>query len=457
MAHVEGPALIWKGAVGLENVTPALAATKAGLSYQLGFANEFATEALPGALPEGQNSPQRPAYGLVSELVSGTAFSAPRALNRRSYLFRIRPSTIAGAFQAREHPNFLTPPLTPDPYPGALRWGPASLASASGDFFDGLFTFCANGSPRAQQGMAFHLYRAGRSMEQRVFSNADAEMLILPQEGAICLVTEAGIIDLAPGEVGIVPRGMKLRVDLPGGPARGFVCENFGLPFVLPDLGLIGSHGLANAVDFQVPVAAYEESDSPVELIHKLCGTFWTAELDHSPFDVVAWRGNWAPVKYDMMRFMVMGTVGVDHPDPSIYCALTSPSHQVTGGNVDFMIIPPRWLVAEHTFRPPGYHRNSLAEILGLIEGSNESRAGGFPPGSISLHNPWTAHGPDVDTLEGARVAPLAPQKIEEALIFMLETRYPLDVAAQAMDADFRIANCEKAWGGFTKRFPDKA
>ncbi|MHA3791106.1 homogentisate 1,2-dioxygenase [Sphingomonas sp. YL-JM2C] len=454
MAHVERPTLQWKGAVGLENATPAPAASKAVLSYQPGFANEFATEALPGALPEGQNSPQCLAYGLVSELVSGTAFAAPRALNRRSYLFRIRPSTIADAFRPFGHPTFLTPPLALDPYPGALRWSAAGMASASGDFFDGLFTYCANGSPRAQQGMAFHLYRAARSMKNRVFSNADAEMLILPQEGTVRLVTEAGLLDLAPGEVGLVPRGMKLRVDLPNGAARGFMCENFGLPFVLPELGLIGSHGLANAIDFQAPVAAYEEGDDAVELVHKLGGKFWSTHLDHSPFDVVAWRGNWAPVKYDMMRFMVMGTVGVDHPDPSIYCALTSPSHHVTGGNVDFMILPPRWLVAEHTFRPPGYHRNAVAEILGLIRGSSESRAGGFPPGSISLHNPWTAHGPDVRTFEGAREASLDPQKVE-TLIFMLETRYPLEVAPQAMDADFRTADCEQAWDGFTKRFPE--
>ncbi|MET0376859.1 MAG: homogentisate 1,2-dioxygenase [Rhizorhabdus sp.] len=425
--------------------------------YQLGFANEFASEALENALPQGQNSPQQVAYGLVSELVSGTAFSAPRALNRRSYLFRIRPSTIAGKFESLAHPSFQGPPLALDPYPGALRWGPAGMPTAATDFFDGLFTYCANGSPKQQQGMAFHLYRANRSMTGRAFSNADAEMLILPQEGTLRLVTETGLIDLAPGEVAIVPRGMKLRVDLLDGPARGFMCENFGLPFVLPELGLIGSHGLANAVDFQAPVAAYEDSDEPVELIHKIYGSLWATTIDHSPFDVVAWRGNWTAVKYDMRRFAVMGTVGMDHPDPSIYCALTSPSHHVAGGNVDFMIMPPRWIVAENSFRPPGYHRNSVAEILGLIQGANESRAGGFPPGSISLHNPWTAHGPDVGTFEVARTATLQPQKIEDTLIFMIESRFPLELSRQAVEADFRLTGCEKAWAGFTKRFPGEA
>lgn len=443
--------------MGIDTINSAHGAGAGALRYHLGFANEFASEALAGALPQGQNSPQQPAFGLVSELVSGTAFTAPRALNRRSYLFRIRPSTVSTPFRTYAHPTFLTPPLSDSPYPGALRWGPAAIPKRDADFLDGLFTYCANGSPRLQHGAAFHLYRANRAMTGRAFSNGDAEMLILPQEGGLRLVTEAGVMTLDPGEVAIVPRGMKLRVDLAGPYARGFVCENFGLPFVLPELGLIGSHGLANAIDFQSPTAAFEDSDAPVELVHKLGGQLWATEIDHSPFDVVAWRGNWAPVKYDMRRFMVMGTVGVDHPDPSIYCALTSPSHHVAGGNVDFMILPPRWIVAEQTFRPPGYHRNSVAEILGLIEGSNESRAGGFPPGSISLHNPWTSHGPDVGTFERARVAPLSPQKIEETLIFMLESRYPFELAGQALEADFRLLDCEKAWAGFTKRFPGHA
>lgn len=440
--------------MGLENAEFAHGAKTGKLDYQLGFANEFATEALDGALPEGQNSPQRLPFGLVSELVSGTAFTARRALNRRSYLFRIRPSTIAAPFRPIGYPSFLSPPVAPSPYPGALRWGPPPVSDAPADFLDGLITYCANGSARLQQGMAFHAFRANRSMADRAFSNADAEMLILPQQGDLRVVTECGRIDVGPGELLLIPRGMKIRVELAGASARGFVCENYGLPFILPELGLIGSHGLANAIDFQSPVAAYEERNASIELVHKLGGQLWVTDLEHTPFDVVAWRGNWAPVKYDMRRFAVMGTLSVDHPDPSIYCALTSPSHEVSGGNVDFMILPPRWIVAENTFRPPGYHRNSVAEILGLIEGSNESRAGGFPPGAVSLHNPWTAHGPDVGTFEAARSAALSPQKIEETLIFMLESRYPFEVAQQAMDADFRLPDCEGAWDGFIKRFP---
>jgi homogentisate 1,2-dioxygenase len=424
------------------------------LQYQLGLANEFASEAIAGALPQGQNSPQKLPFGLVSELVSGTTFSAPRTLNRRSYLFRIRPSTVANPFQRLENGGFLTPPLPIEPYPGALRWGPADTPATPTDFLQSLLTVCGNGSPKSQSGMALHIYNANASMKACAFANADGEMLIVPQQGNILVVTELGRLDVAPGEFLLVPKGMKIRVELPGEASRGLVCENYGLPFVLPALGLIGSHGLANAIDFQSPVAAFEDDDGPVQLVHKFAGNLWATELDHSPFDVVAWRGNWAPAKYDMQRFAAMGTVGVDHPDPSIYCALTSPSNHIAGGNVDVMVLPPRWMVAEHTFRPPGYHRNAVAEIMTLIQGTSESRASAFPPGSLSVHNPWTPHGPDVKTFEAARNAPLQPMKIEGALMFMLETRYPLELAPLAMDAPFRQSKPAQGWGGFRKRFP---
>ena len=441
----------------MDKVEPAAALrTDAGtLQYQLGLANEFASEAIAGALPQGQNSPQKLPFGLVSELVSGTTFSAPRTLNRRSYLFRIRPSTLANPFERLDNGSFLTPPLPIEPYPGALRWGPAEIPSVPTDFLDSLLTVCGNGSPKSQNGMALHIYNASVSMKGRAFANADGEMLIVPQQGSILVVTEMGRLDVAPGEFLLIPKGMKIRVELPGAASRGLVCENYGLPFVLPELGLIGSHGLANAIDFQAPVAAFEDDDGPVQLVQKFAGNLWATELDHSPFDVVAWRGNWAPAKYDMQRFGVMGAAGVDHPDPSIFCALTSPSNHIAGGNVDVMVLPPRWVVAEHTFRPPGYHRNSVAEIMTLIQGTSESRASAFPPGSLSVHNPWTPHGPDSKTFEAARVAPLQPMKIDGALMFMLETRYPLELTPLAMAAPFRQSKPSQGWGGFQKRFPN--
>jgi len=430
------------------------ARTRPTLNYQTGFGNNFESEAIAGALPKGQNSPQRPPFGLHSELISGTGFTAPRAQNKRSYFFRIFPSVAQGSFEALDFPNFQTPPLENAPYPGALRWGPFKALSGQTDFLEGINTICANGSPRSQTGMAIHVYRANRSMGNRAFSNRDGELLILPQDGEIRVVTEMGIIDAEPGEFVLIPKAIRFRVDLLGNSARGFICENYGHPFILPDLGLIGSHGLANAVDFQIPVAAFEDNDTPSEIIHKFAGGFWSTTLNHSPFDVVAWRGNLVPCKYDMNRFVAMGTLTVDHPDPSIFCALTSPSSSVEGGNVDFMILPPRWAVSEHSFRPPGFHRNVVTEFLGLIKGSHESRASKFPPGSCSLHNNWTAHGPDVATFEAARKQELKPVKIEDAIVFMFETRYPVELSSFAMEAEERQRDCEKAWEGFQKRFP---
>lgn len=422
-------------------------------SYQPGFGNEFATEAVAGALPVGQNSPQRPPLGLVSELVSGTAFVAPRALNRRSYLFRIRPSTNAHPLLPVSFPNFQTPPLAVDPQPGAMRWSTLNDKIAGKDFLDGLLTHCGNGSPRTQNGMAVHIYNASEPMTGRAFVNSDGEMLIIPQTGKLVITTELGIMDIQPGELALIPKGMKMKVDPVSGPAYGFMCENYGLPFVLPDLGLIGSHGLANAIDFETPVAAFEDNEEPTELIQKFCGSFWETKLEYSVFDVVAWRGNWAPCKYDMMKFNTMGSISYDHPDPSIFCALTSSSDAVAGGNVDFMILPPRWIVAEHSFRPPGFHRNSVSEFLALVKGAHESRSSNFPPGSISLHNCWTPHGPDTETLEQARTAELQPQRVDDALVFMLETRFPLEMSSAAFESDKRQRDCTNGWAGFTKRF----
>jgi len=426
------------------------------LEYMSGFGNEFQSEAVAGALPQGQNSPQKCAFGLYSELVSGTVFTAPRALNRRSYLFRTRPTVAQPDFQRCELANFKTPPLEFPPYPMAMRWDPYPLELARGDFLDGMTTICGNGSPVQQSGLAIHTYCANRSMTGRAFSNADGEMLILPQHGGIRVTTEVGLLEAAPGELVLIPKGMKFRVDLLSDVARGFVCENFGHPFVLPELGLIGSNGLANACDFLTPVAHFEDSDEPVELVHKYAGAFWSATMGHSPFNVVAWRGNWAACKFDMHRFVVLGAQMVDHPDPSIFCALTSPSHPVAGGNVDFMILPPRWLVAEHTFRPPGFHRSAVAEFLALIQGAHDTRASRFAPGASSLHNNWTAHGPDVATHDKGRVAELVPTKFEETLVIMLDSRFPYEIAPGGMDGPHRQLDCTSSWQGFQKRFPNQ-
>jgi homogentisate 1,2-dioxygenase len=422
-------------------------------AYQLGFGNEFETEVEPGALPAGQNSPQSLKYGLVSELISGTTFSAPRALNRRSYLFRIHPSVSHGTLERMEVGAFVSAPFDAAPDPNQMRWRAQPFPTRSTDFLQGLTTVCGNGDVKSQTGVALHSFACNQSMVDQAFSNADGEMLCIIQHGEVRFVTELGVLDCRSGEFAVIPRGIKWRAELPSGPTRGFVCENYGAPFRLPELGLIGSTGLANAYDFLVPVAAYEDIERPVLWIHKYGGNFWRSELNHSPFDVVAWRGNNVPYKYDMRRFVAMGTATVDHPDPSIYCALTSPSDHVAGGNADLMILPERWLVAEHSFRPPGFHRNSVAEFMSIIQGKHDAKGSNFEPGGASLHNNWAPHGPDMSTLDRGRSQSLAPQKLEATLVFMIETRYPLQVTSTALASPCREQDYTRGWSGFKKQF----
>jgi homogentisate 1,2-dioxygenase len=427
----------------------------ARLTYQTGFGNELQSEAEAGALPHGRNSPQQPALGLVSELISGTTFTAPRALNRRTYVFRAMPSVVHGRYQPAEVKAFATPPFTQPPNPNQMRWDPFEIPAGDQDFVDGMLTICGNGSPDAQSGTALHVYRATAPMTDRFFLNADGELLIMPDTGTLLIATELGRLQVEPGELALIPRGIKFRVDLPEGPSRGFVCENYGLPFRLPELGLIGSNGLANAADFQVPDAWYEIEEKPCTLVQKFGGSFWEAALDHSPLDVVAWRGSHVPAKFNMYDFVALGTATVDHPDPSIFCALSSPSDPVLGGNADFMVLPPRWAVADDTFRPPGFHRNCVAEYLGVITGKHEGKsASGLRPGGASLHNNWAAHGPDVETFELARSVELPPRKIEDSLVFMIESRRPLQVADAALAAPEFQRDYQDHWQGFIRRFP---
>ena len=425
--------------------------------YQTGFGNELESEAVAGALPLGQNSPQQHPLGLFSELISGTTFSAPRALNRRTYLFRVRPSVIHGRFVPTAHPTFLTPPLGLPPSPNQLRWDPWPMPSDPTDFLDGIATICGNGAPSGQQGMAIHVYRANRPMTDRFFVNADGEMLLIPDRGGLEVATEMGRMEVHPGELALVPRGVRFRADPIDADARGFICENYGLPFRLPELGLIGSNGLANAADFQIPEAAFEVREQPCTLINKFDGHFWSAALPHSPLDVVAWRGSYVPYKFDMRRFVAMGTATVDHPDPSIFCALTSPSDDVLGGNADLMVLPPRWAVAEHSFRPPGFHRNCVAEFLAIVVGQHEAKASGFQPGGTSLHNHWAAHGPDAETYELGRVASQAPRKIDGSLVFMIETRRPLQLSPMAAEAPQLQPSYADGWQAMAVRYSGPA
>ena len=430
-----------------------LAQGSAALAYQSGFGNEFATEAVPGALPVGQNSPQRPPLGLYAEGLSGTAFTAPRAHNRRTWLYRIRPSADHGPFRRIDQGLVRTGPFdAAEPSPNRLRWSPRPLPVAPQDFIDSLATLAGSGSPEAGAGLALHTYAANRSMRDRALFNADGEMLIVPQEGRLRLVTEMGILEAAPLQVALVPRGVRFRVELLDGAARGYVGENYGQAFRLPELGPIGSNGLANPRDFLSPVAAFERG-GPTQLVQKFQGGLWAADLDRSPFDVVAWHGSYVPWVYDLTRFNVIGTVSYDHPDPSIFTVVTSPSDTPGIANADFVIFPPRWQVAEHTFRPPWFHRNVMNELMGLITGAYDAKAEGFEPGGASLHNCMSAHGPDVATWRQASDAELSPQRIDGTMAFMFETRQVLRPTSHALAAPELQSGYDQAWQGFPANF----
>lgn len=406
--------------------------------YMSGFGNGFETEALPGALPLGRNSPQRCAYGLYAEQLSGSPFTAPRATNERSWLYRIRP-TVAhwGRFEKVDPGLWRTAPcLEVEMPPAPLRWDPWPFPEAPLSFVEGIHTITAAGDAGAQAGMAAHVYLATRPMRDEYFYNADAEMLVVPQQGALRLCTEFGRIDIAPGEIAVIPRGVKLRAELPDGPSRGYLCENYGGAFTLPERGPIGANCLANPRDFLTPVAAYEDREAPSTLTVKWGGALWRAAIDRSPLDVVAWHGNYAPYKYDLRRYAPVGPILFDHADPSIFTVLTAPSETPGTANIDFVIFPERWLVAEETFRPPWYHMNVMSEFMGLIEGVYDAKTGGgFAPGGVSLHNTMLPHGPDRSAFEAASAAELKPHKLEGTLAFMFETRFPQRVTRFAAEA----------------------
>jgi homogentisate 1,2-dioxygenase len=419
------------------------------LQYLTGFAAHFETEAVPGALPKGRNSPQRPEFGLYAEQLSGTAFTAPRHENRRSWLYRMRPTADHRPFKQYGGASLFAKDAAAGPLaPNRLRWDPPADLPTGGDFVDGLATMMVNRDASELTGVSIHLYRATRSMTDRVFFDADGELLIIPQNGTLKLFTEMGRMELPPGWVGLIPRGVRFRVEVDG-EARGYVAENHGATFRLPELGPLGSNGLAAARDFETPVAAFEDVGAPCEVIQKYQGALWSTTLDHSPLDVVAWHGNLAPCRYELARFNTVGTISYDHPDPSIFTVLTSPSETPGRANADFVIFPPRWMVAEDTFRPPWFHRNVMSEAMGLIHGEYDAKAEGFRPGGLSLHNLMSGHGPDVESWRKASEADLKPVKIEGTMAFMVESCWPYRPTQFALDR--AQPDYDEAWADFPK------
>ncbi len=426
--------------------------------YMSGFGNEFATEALPGALPAHRNSPQRVAYGLYAEQISGTAFTAPRGQNRRSWLYRIRPAAQHGSFTRLDNGRIAAGFEGRAPSPNQMRWSPLPMPDAPTDFIDGWVTMAGNGSPGAMSGCAIHLYAANRPMRGRYFYSGDGELLVVPQQGRLSIATELGMLAVEPQQIAVIPRGIRFSVDVPDGSARGYICENFGPLLRLPDLGPIGSNGLANPRDFLTPVARYEELEGDFELVAKFGGNLWRAPIRHSPLDVVAWHGNYAPYLYDLRHFNTIGSISYDHPDPSIFLVLHSPSDTPGVDCLDFVIFPPRWLAGEDTFRPPWFHRNVASEFMGLIHGAYDAKAEGFVPGGASLHNCMSGHGPDAATFDKASSADTSrPHKVTDTMSFMFETMKPIVATEYALGSPQLQGNYQNCWAGIQKHFTGAA
>ena len=426
------------------------------VGYLNGFGNEHQSEALPGALPIGQFSPQRVAHGLYAEQFSTTAFTAPRATNRRTWFYRIRPSVARGDFVPAPNvaPALSSAPIVEVPAPpNQLRWDPMPVPTQPTDFVDGLATYGANGDVRAHTGIAVHLYAANQSMTDRYFACADGELLIVPQSGVLILRTECGVLEVAPGEIAVVPRAIVFGVALRETSARGYVCENYGSAFELPERGPVGANGFANDRDFKYPVAAFEDRAGACEIITKFCGGMFVQRLDRSPLDVVAWTGNSAPYKYDLARFNVINSVSFDHPDPSIFTVLTSASTTPGVANVDFVIFPPRWSVADGTFRPPWYHRNVMSEFMGLVHGVYDAKPVGFVPGGASLHNSMAPHGPEAAVFERASSAALKPERMENTLAIMFESRYVIAPTRYALESPLLQKTYTDCWRGIASNF----
>ncbi len=424
------------------------------LAYLTGFDNEHATEALPGALPVGRNSPQRCPYGLYAEQLSGTAFTAPRAANRRTWTYRIRPGAVHQPFRRIDNGRMTNDFGAGVATPNQLRWNPFPIPSQPTDFIAGWVTMGGQGTPDAMTGCAIHIYAANRSMTDRYFVDADGELLIVPQLGRLRAVTEMGVLEVEPQEILVIPRGVRFRMELPEGQARGYICENFGAYLRLPDLGPIGSNGLANPRDFMYPVAAYEDREGKFELVNKFLGNLWSAEIGHSPCEVVAWHGNHAPYKYDLRRFNAIGSISFDHPDPSIFLVLQSQSDTPGVDTIELVIFPPRILAMQDTFRPPWFHRNVASEFMGLIHGVYDAKAEGFVPGGASLHNCMTGHGPDAETFERASRADTSqPHYVRDTMAFMFETRLPIRPTRFALEVAELQQDYYTCWQGLAKHF----
>ena len=414
-----------------------------------GFANHFSSEIENGLLPIGQNSPQKLPRNLIAEQLSGSAFTTPRKHNYRTWFYRTSPLARHGLQEKLAYSeSWLTPPYAKTVVtPERLLWLPLSPPSKSKNFVENIHTLIVNGDATMRVGSSVHLFCAQKKMQNDFFVNADGDLLIVPCSGKIICRTEFGKIEVEPSEILVIQRGMVFQIDPVGEEISGYMCENFGAHFELPDLGPIGSNCLANPRDFKVPKASFVESKEPARLITKFGGSFFASELPCSPLNVLAWHGNYVPYKYDLRHFNTINTVSFDHPDPSIFTVLTSQTSSPGVANVDFVVFPPRWMVAENTFRPPWYHRNIMSEYIGLINGAYDAKnAGIFSPGCSLLHNCMSAHGPDYPAYKHAIEAKLEPVKYSDTLAFMFESSMYYLPTEYALNVLPRIKDYWKVW-----------
>jgi homogentisate 1,2-dioxygenase len=423
-----------------------------------GFGAPLQSEALPGALPLHQNSPRHAPYGLYPEQLSGTAFGLPRHKNLRTWLYRIRPSAQQSPFRPLRHETFTTAFTSEPVEPNLFGWRPCPIPSAGQDFVDGIVTLGGAGDGHSRRGYALHWFTANRSMDNRAFCNADGDFLLVPQLGELTLVTELGVLEVGTGQIALLPRGLRYSVVLRSPAARGFIAEVYGRHFELPERGVIGANGLADARHFRTSTAWFEDRlELGYRITSKLGGVLYDAQQDYSPYDVVAWHGNYVPYVYDLAAFVPVSNVRVDHPDPSIYSVVSCPLDETGSNLLDLIVFPPRWDPTEHTFRPPFFHRNATMEWNAVVR-SDSSDGALFESGVSFLTPPMTPHGVTSAAVERAfrldeATAAVPHRSSDQSLWIQFESSLPLQLSPLAREPSRAILDWPTVWGAYRNHF----
>ena len=422
--------------------------------YLSGFGNALSSEAREGVLPPRQNTPRKVPFGLYAEQINGTGFTLERAHNQRVWLYRLRPQIVVSGWEKLPASQFVGRFDEGSVSPELLRFAPQAWPETDVDFIGGLVTFAGAGDPCAKTGFAIHQYAASVDMVRRAAANLDGDLLVVPQEGALRVQTELGWLLVSPGEILILPRGIRFRVELPDGRARGFVGELFNGHYRLPERGLVGANGLADERHFRAPVASFEDLEAPYEIVHKQGGDLWRTTVNASPFDVVAWHGRYAPFKFDLMDFNAYWGANWDHSDPSILTVLTSP-HDDHGRNaVDFAVFRGRWDATQDTFRPPYMHRNSAVEFNAVIKSPRTK--GAYRPGAVTYTPYLMPHGVSVSGYEAAvgqsdEHANEPRRSSDDELWIQFESTYLLRVMPWILDSPQRDRAYTGQFEGFRK------